>query len=210
MFKDSSKTILCYGDSNTWGAIPKSIFRHPRSVRWPAVLQNLLGDDYEVISEGRCGRVFASDNAAPEKNSSMYILPCILSHQPLDWMIIMLGTNDVKDPYNLSPESIAENLRETISIIKKADVGRDDNLQILVVCPPEIIVSKEGLDPRFKEGIEKFKKLPALYKKVATETGSHFLNAGDFVQSSMTDGFHLDAEAHIKLAGVVKGLIDTV
>ena len=51
MFKDSSKTILCYGDSNTWGVIPKSIFRHPRSVRWPAVLQNLLGDDYEVISE---------------------------------------------------------------------------------------------------------------------------------------------------------------
>ncbi len=207
MIKTFAKTILCYGDSNTWGNIPSSSLRHPRDVRWPAVLQNLLSEDYEVISEGLCGRTLKSEIAPPEKNGIAYILPCIRSHELLDWVIIMLGTNDVKDQYNLSPDNIAENLRETISIIKGEYENAPQNITILVVCPPEIIVPKKGLDPRFKEGIEKFKKLPELYKKVADETGSLFLNAGDFIRSSEVDGFHLDADAHVKLAGVIKDVI---
>lgn len=61
MIKTSAKTILCYGDSNTWGNVPSSFLRYPRDVRWPAVLQNLLGEDYEVISEGLCGRTLKSE-----------------------------------------------------------------------------------------------------------------------------------------------------
>ncbi len=204
MIKTSAKTILCYGDSNTWGNIPSSSLRHSRDVRWPAVLQNLLGEDYEVISEGLCGRTLKSEIAPPEKNGIAYILPCIRSHELLDWVVIMLGTNDVKDQYNLSAENIADNLRETISIITNEYKNAPHNIKILVICPPEIIVPKQGLDPRFKEGIEKFKKLPDLYRKVADETCSLFLNAGDFIQSSVIDGFHLDADAHLKLAEVVK------
>ena len=204
MFKDSSKTILCYGDSNTWGNIPNSDFRYPRSVRWPSVLQTLLGDDYEVISEGLCGRTLKSEIANPEKNGINYILPCILSHEPLDFVVIMLASNDVKDKYGLSANDIAKNLKETISIIKSADIDNVENLKILIICPPEVIVSEKGLDERYKEGIEKFKKLPELYKKVALETNSSFLNASDYISSSKIDGLHFDAEAHLKLADVVK------
>ncbi|MEI8062345.1 MAG: GDSL-type esterase/lipase family protein [bacterium] len=207
MINDSIKTILCYGDSNTWGNIPKSDFRYPRSVRWPSALQNFLGDGYEVVGEGLCGRTLKSSVASPEKNGINYILPCVLSHEPLDWVIIMLGTNDVKDSYNLSAENIAENLKETILIIKNADMVNKEDVKILVVCPPEIIATEKGIDTRFIEGIEKFKKLPELYKKVALDTEAHFLNASDFVQSSKVDGFHLDADAHLKLAEAIRGIL---
>jgi lysophospholipase L1-like esterase len=131
MIKNSAKTVLCYGDSNTWGNIPKSDLRFPRDVRWPSVLQSFLGDDYEVISEGLCGRTLKSDIVSPEKNGIKYILPCILSSEPLDWVIIMLGSNDVKDKYCLTPQDIARNLEETISIIKNADISNKENLKLL-------------------------------------------------------------------------------
>jgi lysophospholipase L1-like esterase len=211
MFKDATKTIICYGDSNTWGNVPDSDLRYPRSVRWPSVLQKLLDENYEVISEGLCGRSLKSEIAKPEKNGITYILPCVLSHDPIDWITIMLGTNDVKDKYKLSAEDIADNLKETISIIKNADIDSLDKLKILIICPPEIIPSEQhGVDENFKEGIENFKKLPDLYKKVASETGSYFLNANDYIKSSKIDGYHLDADAHLKLAEVVANKIKEV
>ncbi|MDP3962781.1 MAG: GDSL-type esterase/lipase family protein, partial [bacterium] len=108
MLKDSAKTILCYGDSNTWGAIPSAGQRYPRSVRWTGVLQNLLGDDYEVLSEGLCGRTFvASDPAKSHRIGITHLQALLETHDPIDFLIIMLGTNDVKSTYNLSPEDIA-------------------------------------------------------------------------------------------------------
>lgn len=207
MIKDTAKTILCYGDSNTWGSIPDSDFRYSRSIRWTSALQNLLGDEYEVISEGLCGRTLKSEIAAPEKNGINYILPCVLSHEPLEWVIIMLGTNDVKDEYGLSPENVSDNLRETISIIRSAEMENKVNLKILIVCPPEIVISDQGPDERFTLGIEKIKKLPNLYKTVADETNSYFINAGDFIAASTVDGLHLDEASHLKLAEVIKDFI---
>ena len=38
------KTILCYGDSNTYGYDPKTGLRYPRTIRWPGHLQEILDD----------------------------------------------------------------------------------------------------------------------------------------------------------------------
>lgn len=207
MNQDSIKRILCYGDSNTWGAIPGSDHRYAKDIRWKAVLQSLLGEMYEVVSEGLCGRVLKSNVASSEKNGINYILPAVLSAEPLEWIIIMLGTNDVKDKYGLSSEDIANNLRETISIIKNAEIENKENLKILIVCPPNIIENEQILASSFKEGVNKIKELPVLYKKVAEETNSIFLNAGGYVSSSEIDCIHLDADAHLKLAEVIKDII---
>ena len=50
------KSILCYGDSNTYGLMPDSPDRYPRDVRWTGILQKKLGEDYYVIEEGLSGR----------------------------------------------------------------------------------------------------------------------------------------------------------
>ncbi len=90
------KTIVCFGDSNTWGFAPISKARYDRDTRWPGVLRNALGGGYLVIEEGQNGRTTVWDDPIEaNKNGATYLLPCLESHKPLDLLIIKLGTNDL-------------------------------------------------------------------------------------------------------------------
>jgi lysophospholipase L1-like esterase len=202
---DSAKTIVCYGDSNTWGRFPREN-RYPRSMRWTHILQNLLGTEYEVISEGLPGRTFASVN--PEKpflTGITHLKSIIETHNPIDLMIVMLGTNDVKLMYNLTPEGIAKHLEETIIFIQK------DIKNVLVICPPEIIIPENNdLKAEFIKGPEISKLLPPLYRAVAEKYGCGFINASEYIVSSKIDGFHWDASEHAKFAKVVAETISGV
>ena len=197
---DTAKTIVCYGDSNTWGRVPKA-GRYPRSVRWTGVLQKLLGDNYEVVSEGVGGRTFvAVDPENPWRAGITHLKSILRNNLPIDLMIVMLGTNDLKDKFNLEAEDISKHLQETIDLIKTEDIKN-----ILVVCPPDFVIPESGIpDPRFVGGSDKMKKLPKLYKGVADENGCSFIDAGQYITSSKIDGFHLEPEAHKKLAEVLR------
>jgi lysophospholipase L1-like esterase len=208
MIKNSAKTILCYGDSNTWGNIPRSDDRYPRDVRWPGALQNLLGEEYEVISEGLCGRTFVvADPAKPHRTGITHLQAILESADPIDRVIIMLGTNDVKSTYALTPAEITGHLLQTIDFIRNVK-DLEKVPEILIICPPSIIVPETNdPDPRMVPGLEAFKILPNLYKEVAHRHGCDFINAGDYISSSKIDGYHLDAEAHLKLAHTLKSWI---
>ncbi len=205
MIKNSAKTILCYGDSNTWGNVPRSDQRHPRDIRWPGALQRILGEEYEVISEGLCGRTFvAEDPAKPHRTGITHLRAILESADPVDSLIIMLGTNDVKSTYNLTPEEIAGHLLQTIELSRSIK-DLEKVPRILIVCPPAVIVPEIGdLDPRMLPGLEAFEVLPHLYKEVAEKYDCGFINAGDYISSSKVDGYHLDKEAHLKLAKVIE------
>ena len=196
--KDSAKTIVCYGDSNTWGCFP-NVGRYDRSLRWPNILQGLLGSEYEVISEGLPGRTFvAVDSERPFLTGITHLKSIINTHNPIDLMIVMLGTNDLKALYNLSAEDIADHLEQTILFIKK------DIQNILIICPTEVIIPEHNdLDLAFTRSPEISKKLPPLYKAVAEKNNCGFINAGDYVTSSKVDGFHLDSGAHAILADII-------
>ena len=89
--------ILCYGDSNTWGYTPGTGERHAPDVRWTGVLRRLLGEGWEVLEEGMNGRTTVFDNPmSPGRNGSAYLLTCLETHKPLDLVILMLGTNDLR------------------------------------------------------------------------------------------------------------------
>jgi lysophospholipase L1-like esterase len=199
MIKDSAKTIVCYGDSNTWGRIPNGE-RYPRSIRWTGALQNLLGDDYDVKEEGVGGRTLVfNDTENPYRTGITHLKAIIRTHRPIDLIIIMLGGNDVKDRFNLSPEDIGEHLKQTIDLIRA-----ENSAKILVVCPADIVQKNDGIpDERFIQGIKKMKLLPAVFRKVAEENNCAFMNAQDFIASSTADGLHLEPEAHQKLAEVL-------
>lgn len=203
--KDSAKTILCYGDSNTWGNIPRSDDRYPRSVRWPGALQNLLGEEYEVISEGLNGRTLtALDPQKQQRTSFTDVHACIESADPIDLMIIMLGTNDIKTTYNLTAEEIAQDLEEVIALIRHERIELTKQPQLLIICPPAVLIPSDGnLDERMVNGPELFTKLPNLYKEVAYRYGAEFMDAGVIIKSSMIDGYHLDANAHKTLAEAI-------
>lgn len=212
MIKDTAITILCWGDSNTWGSVPRSDARYARSVRWPGALQCLLGDDYEVVSEGLCGRTLvALDSAKPHRSGITHLKAALESADPVDYVIVMLGTNDVKSTYNLSAEEVAGHLDQTLALVMSGDADLVKKPKILVICPPAIIVPKDGnLDERMVRGVELFKKLPELYRQVASKYECGYINAQDHVSSSDVDGYHLDAEAHLMLAQVIKVWIQKI
>ncbi len=104
----SERVVLCYGDSNTYGSIPGGGDRFPRDMRWPGVLAAQLGDDWHVIEEGLGGRTTVFDDPIlPDRNGRTYLRPCLLSHQPLDLVVIFLGTNDLKARFAASAADIA-------------------------------------------------------------------------------------------------------
>lgn len=198
--KDSAKTIVCYGDSNTWGRIPSG-GRYPRSVRWTNVLQKLLGDEYEVISEGLAGRTLVAVDPKNVYRTGITHLKSILeTHVPVDVVIVFLGTNDVKSGYNLTAEEIADHLDQTIAVIQQNGIQK-----ILIISPPKIVMP-EGSELRsdFVNRLDVIASLAPLYKEVAEKYSCGFLNAQDYITSSKVDGFHLDVEMHAKLAEVVK------
>ena len=103
------KTILCYGDSNTWGYNPVNGLRYPEDVRWTGRLQKLLGPSYRVIEEGCNGRTTVyADPEEGWKCGLTYLCPCLNSHKPIDVVILMLGSNDLKRIFHASAQEIAE------------------------------------------------------------------------------------------------------
>lgn len=207
-----AKTILCYGDSNTWGANPKDGTRYPRSTRWPYVLQSLLGSRYEVISEGLCGRTLVAEDPNNLQRTGISHLQSILeSHDPVNLVVIMLGTNDIKSIYNLEAREIAKHLEETVEFIRSKKVSLSKRPKILIVCPPSPVTPKSGsIYNKMSRWPELFKTLPALYASVAKKKKCLYIDAGDYITSSRVDGFHLDPMAHKKLASVVAELIRKV
>lgn len=194
------RSILCYGDSNTYGQTlaERPAERFGPTERWPRVMQAALGDAWLVIEEGLSGRTTVSDDPIEGKirNGRRYLEPCLLSHRPLDVVILMLGTNDLKARFNKPASEIAMGVRALIDDIKALDVGRAGVPEILLVSPPPILRDLRGWEPVFAGGHEKSLALAREYEAVADAAEVHFFDAGTVVASAPDDGFHLDLDGH--------------
>lgn len=207
------KRVLCFGDSLTWGFDPVNRIRLPKEDRWPGVLQALLGDEYEIIEEGQCGRTIATDDPAEgEKNGLKYILPCMESHTPFDLLIIMLGSNDLKRKYSYSAMDVAGEMRLFLEKVLSYIYFRTDRTaKILLVSPPHIgeKITESWLGDAF--GYENARKvsqeLAGWYVQLAELFHTQFLNAADYVQVSDADSCHMDAENQRKLGQVIAELV---
>lgn len=202
------KRILCYGDSNTWGYIPGTGARHEPDVRWTGVAQRMLGNEYVLIEEGMNGRTTVFDNPYNlVRNGSTYLLPCLLSQKPLDAVVLMLGTNDLRWT---DAHGAADGARALIKQIRLYNHLEDaipifsGEPQILLVSPIRMhSILKERENPverRYPEESERFAKL---YEAVAREMGVDFLDAALYAQPSPVDGVHMDAASHASLAKAI-------
>jgi len=199
------RTILCYGDSNTWGADPAGTGRFPPDVRWTGVLQRALGDDgYRVIEEGLNGRTTVWDDAIePGRNGKTYLAPCLESHRPLDLVAIMLGTNDLKARFALSASDIAQAAASLAQLaLRTARTADDKPARVLLIAPP-VVTTPTDLDLMFEGAAEKSRHFGRYYRFFADRYGVDFLDAGAVVTSSPLDGIHFEAEEHRKLGEAV-------
>jgi lysophospholipase L1-like esterase len=193
--------VMCYGDSNTWGWIPGTGLRHGDSVRWPMVLQTELAGMIWVIEEGLSGRTTAYDDPAePQRNGSADLPGCLRSHAPLDMVILMLGTNDLKDHLDLDCLSIIKGLEKLISIVQCSHAGPSEGTpEILIVAPAPVSFTIENKNPDFTRAQTKELSLSEGYARLAHQYRCAFFNAGSVAGVSPIDGVHLDADAHAKL-----------
>ncbi|MFC1644595.1 GDSL-type esterase/lipase family protein [Patescibacteria group bacterium] len=190
--------VLCYGDSNTYGVNPETFKRYPVNVRWTGLLQNLLGNNYEIIEEGLGGRfAMLNDLNNLEKNGKTYLAPCIKSHSPFDIVIINLGTNDFKDK-SLTAKDVASRCEELVKIVQEnAYNGEDGVPKIILICPSEVNDTIEcAIEWRLGNSTKKIKQLPKELQLVAGKYGAEFVNLQELVEPSLKDGVHLDPESH--------------
>lgn len=203
------KTILCYGDSNTWGCKPivtaGVIERFNRDVRWTGILRGKLGEDFLVIEEGLNARTTVHDDPidGAHKNGRPYLLPCLETHLPLDLVIIMLGTNDLKNRFSLSAFDIAAGIKPLLDIV--ASIAPKNG----GVAPPPL-ARLSILADMFEGGSEKSGQLARHYEAIAGLCNSHFINAGGIITSSDTDGVHLDPDQHSQLGEAVADAVQKI
>ena len=207
--------VLCYGDSNTFGYNPADGMRFPEDIRWTGRLATLLGDGYRIIEEGCNGRTTVYDDPVePWKNGLPYLRPCLHSHRPVDIVILLLGSNDLKDAFGLSPEDIAKGAGTLVKAIQGFTIEKQGFVpEIILVSPPEIGhgIRKSAFYGQFKEdAIHRSRQFPQHYRKIASIYGCVFFDSSEWVQPSGIDSLHLDEEGHSVLAGklceVIKGL----
>lgn len=198
-------TVLCYGDSNTFGYDPKTGMRYPKEIRWTGILASLLGEDFNVIEEGCNGRTTVTDDPIEGwKNGLDYLKPCLNSHRPVDIVILMLGTNDLKEVFHLTAAEIADNAGILVDVIQEFTKEKQGFMpKIILVSPPEIGKGMPGsvfalaFAPR---SIEESKKFPENYRRVADSKGCIFFDAAQYIYPSDDDSLHLTPEAHRVLA----------
>jgi lysophospholipase L1-like esterase len=202
------KSLLCFGDSNMHGTIPMrardEVSRFDFQHRWPSVVQTLLGDDWRVIEEGLPGRTTSFDDPdeGKDRNALRYWQACVQSHRPVDAIVIMLGTNDLKAKFNATPEAIADGVKSLIDIALQNTPTGTGHPFILVVTPTPIL-EVGFLGEMFAGGTKKSHQLANAYSKLARTPRVALVHAQDHCVVSNLDGIHLDAVAHQQLASAV-------
>jgi lysophospholipase L1-like esterase len=135
------RTVLCYGDSNTWGSDPETGERFPEGVRWPGVLRRELGEEYRVIEEGLPGRTTVRDDPieGDHKNGRSYLRACLESHRPIDLVTIMLGTNDLKERFGSSASDIAQGAASLADWTLRSGCGPEGGAPVVVLISPPAV-----------------------------------------------------------------------
>lgn len=211
------RTIVCYGDSNTWGAVPMPKReavpnRFGPTVRWAGILRGKLGEGWQVAEEGLNGRTTCLDDPVegPHKNGARFLQICLETHQPIDLLIVMLGTNDLKARLSMQAGDIADGAGVLAGIAQRSICGPGGTAPKVLLISPAPLARLGWLAEMFEGGTEKSRKLAERMAATAKSCGAHFLDAGTLIRSSDIDGIHLDEDAHRTLGEAVAGLVPTL
>lgn len=192
------KSILAFGDSLTWGFVAGRFERHPFEVRWPNVLAAGLEGRARVIEEGMNGRttVFPDPTDIAERNGAVALPMLLTTHQPLDLVIIMLGTNDIKYANRCRAFDASMGMARLVQIVQTFPWIRTASPpQILIMSPPALCqTTDEWFNDLWGHAIAESKLFAKHYSRVAEDMGIHFFDAGQVAKTDPTDGGHLDAE----------------
>ncbi|MHA6643480.1 GDSL-type esterase/lipase family protein [Mesorhizobium sp. A623] len=211
---------MCFGDSLTWGWVPgregSPASRYPYEQRWTGVMASHLGAAYDVIEDGVSARTTSVDDPDdPRLNGSACLPASIASHLPLDLVILLLGTNDIKTFYNRTLHDITCGMAKLVEQVLTSGIGTPYPApKCLVVAPPLLTPTQQPYFQRlFGSGYEKSAVLGKQYRDMAESMNLDFLNAGDFITTDGCDGIHFTVQNNLdlgkaiadKVAGIFEG-----
>lgn len=213
----NAKRILCYGDSNTWGATPGTGARIHEDKRWTGICANLLGSGFRILEEGLPGRTTVFDDpCCPHMNGLASLGYTLLCQKPLDLVVLCLGANDVKfaDAYSSASgiDTLLHHLFHANAIYPGSCQVFPDTPRVLLIAPPRILpeVDTAMPDSRFTGRASISNEFGRLYRNVAKTHGAYFLDAGEVTDLSPIDGLHLDEEGHRKFGIAVARAIQEI
>ncbi len=195
----NKKRIVCFGDSNTWGYNAETNGRFDDDARWTGVLSDELGNGYSVVEEGMNGRTTVFEDPLNEGLCGIKnLFITLMSHSPLDLLIIMLGTNDTKQRFSATPQNISDGVDRLIKKAVILNVWRGEP-KILIIAP--IIIGEKCYSSAVGGAmgdlcVEKSRELPGLMMKCAELNRCEFMNCNDYTKVNEIDYMHLDAESH--------------
>ena len=206
------KRILCYGDSNTWGYISGTDhLRYDENQRWTKLLQKNLGNEYEIIEEGLNSRTLFSDDNRPGKegrNGYTYLKPCLDTHDKVDIVILMLGTNELKYEFNNSAEDIVKMIDKYVKFIKNNKSQIDKSVPNIIISGLPTVNEQTDycrVNDKYKDASKKSKELNVLYKKYCEENNILYVCNDDL--KAGVDGVHLTLESHKLLSEKLTSLL---
>ena len=199
------KRILCFGDSNTYGYIPTG-GRYDEHTRWPMRMQEILGDGYAVIEEGFNGRTCVYDDPVEGgfKSGINYLPPCLMSHNPLDAVIIMLGSNDTKARFGMTPMSIGQSMMQLVRVAKQYAVNEaGESSHIIIAAPPQILdnlMQTRHAECFGEQAIAVSAGLSRELRRISKLMRCDFFDAVPYAEVSPLDAVHMTARGHLRLA----------
>lgn len=190
--------ILCFGDSNTFGTSPVDGKRLPAHERWPGILAELLGTGHLVIEAGQPNRTLVNNPPFSGDKSGVKYLKPYLEAQPLDVIIIALGTNDLKARFALSAIDIGKALEELILAIKAFYHGNEQP-KIIILSLPKVHEVGSYKSIYAGAGI-KAEQLSIEFKAVSDRQACVFIDGFSLLAACESEGVHWPSEEHKRLA----------
>ena len=209
------KHIVCFGDSNTHGycADPSDCAdggnRFNENERWTCLLQRSLGEEYLVLEEGLGGRTTVFVDALHESMDGVGVAyPVLMTHEPVDLLVIMLGTNDTKERFAANAAAIAVGMERLIQKCQSTPCWGAKGPNSLVVCPPPLGAGFHD-EVMGKGCVEKSVALPPYMNAVAERNGCAYFDAKD-CEMNPVDFTHLTRKGHAQLAEALAKLVPTL
>ncbi len=211
-----TRTLLCFGDSNTHGSPPivtRGLYeRFDAATRWPRVAARALGPEWDLVEEGLPGRTAQFDDPVmgAHMNGQVGLRLALQSHGPIDVMTLMLGTNDIKTRFAPTPEKVTAGIAGLLDIALGDEMQtRHGGFRVLVICPPPVL-EQGPIAGEFIGSRAVSLALPPLYEALAKARGCGFLDAGQVIEVSPQDGIHYAPEAHLTLGAAVAEAVSTL
>ena len=208
------KHIVCFGDSNTHGYCAMNDGRFDENERWTCLLQKSLGEDYLILEEGLSGRTTSFRDPVFEGLSGLdYLYPCLMSHEPVDLLVIMLGTNDLKSRFSVTPFDIGVSMENLVKTVLKSDSGIDfEPPKILLVTPVPIhsVNRPMDLDQMIPDMENRSKALSNYYEDIAKRYNLAYLDPAGKVEVNEIDGIHYTEKGHAQMAELMEKKIKEI